>query len=172
MGLLPRCLLCSLKQFTNLSGCFLIYKMGMTAPKCLAGACLCWWVLPKCWIQSSQTTVCTCPHASQMRCQLENSMCNAFSHVTATGPQTPHKANRAQACSLQRSLTCPGLPQESGPSLGARRVSGSSRNLLELFTTTPLSTSELPHPFMKATSGQYFFQELSSESSAQGRKHS
>lgn len=89
MGLLPRCLLCSLRQFTNLSGGSLICEMGMMAPKCLAGACLRWWVLPKCWAQSSQATVCTCPHASQVRCQLENSVCDAFSRYCNWPTDTP-----------------------------------------------------------------------------------
>lgn len=64
-------------------------EMGMTAPKCLAGACLRWCVLPKCWVRSSQTTVCTCPHASQVRGQLENSVCDAFSRYCNWPTDTP-----------------------------------------------------------------------------------
>lgn len=115
----------------NLSGCF-ICKTGMMVPKCWAGACWCW-VLPKCWIQSIQTTVCTCPHTSKMRCQLEKP--HVQSIFTSLQLALGHPA-RQTACrfAVYRSLTCPGPP---GVMAEPQRRAGFRLqwNLLKLFTT-------------------------------------
>lgn len=130
--------------------------------------CLLVLLLPKCWLQSVQTTMCTCPHTSKRRCQLETPHVQSIFTLL---PQALRHPARQTACrfAVYTSPTRPGPP---GVMAEPQRQAGfwPQWNLLKLFTTALFSTEELPHPSMKATSRRYFFPRAEYRVSSPGKK--